>query len=190
MQKLHILAGKNVQSATNKYATSDTKICKTEQPNKEEPSGTVNEPSVSQTQRPSDSDSGFDLGSKETNAGFSVDIDSQVHEIAALYPKIDDAFHLSRAVAGEIAAAIARDGRDVVWAGTKSMAEKVAKWPKSEWQFIPSPERYFRESQYRKDPEFWERSTHGKSKPTNALRGGHTEESRARYAKGADVVIE
>lgn len=33
------------------------------------------------------------------------------------------------------------------------------------------------------------RSTYGKSKPTNALRGGHTEESRSRFAKDADVII-
>jgi hypothetical protein len=145
MQKLHILSGKNVQSATKKYATSDTKICKTEQPNKEEPSGTVNEPSVSQTQRPSDS--GVDL----------------VQEIAALHPKIHDAFHLTKEVSSAIAAAVARDGRERVWAGTKSMADAVTKWPKEEMRFLSSAPRFFRESQYRKDPREWERKADGKS---------------------------
>jgi hypothetical protein len=32
-------------------------------------------------------------------------------------------------------------------------------------------------------------TSHGKIRSTNALRGGHTDESRARYAKDADIVV-
>jgi hypothetical protein len=154
MQKLHILAGKNVQSATKKYATSNLKICKTEQPNKEEPSGTVNEPSVSQTQRPP---------RKPEDDVSQPDTDLQVQEIAALHPKIHDPFHLTKEVSSAIAAAVERDGRERVWAGTKSMADAVTKWPKEEMRFLSSAPRFFRESQYRKDPREWERKADGKS---------------------------
>jgi hypothetical protein len=92
-------------------------------------------------------------------------IDGQVHEIASLHPKILDAFHLSHEVATAIADAIVRDGRDPVWAGTKSMADAAAKWPKEEMQFLPSAPRYFRESQYRKDPREWERAPKPGKKP-------------------------
>jgi hypothetical protein len=119
-------------------------------------------------------DVGFDLGSKKaeskTKPCFQVESDSdqsldmQVHEIAALYPKVHDAFHLSRELAGEIAEAIVRDGRDLVWAGTKCMAEVVKKWPKSERKFIPAAPRYFRDSQYRMDPVEWERKGNGTNK--------------------------
>ena len=43
------------------------------------------------------------------------------------------------------------------------MAEAVAKWPKTELRFIPSPSRYFRESQYQKNPEEWDRNGNGGS---------------------------
>lgn len=134
-------------------------------------------------------DLGIDLGTRNMEGEGNSEgqsIDGQVHEIASLHPKILDAFHLTHEVATAIAEAIARDGRDLVWAGTKSMADVVAKWPKEEMQFLPSAQRYFRESQYRKDPREWERSNHGKSKSTNALRGSESID----YAKGADVVFE
>lgn len=91
-------------------------------------------------------------------------IDRQVHEIASLYPKIHDAFNLTHEVAIAIAEAIGRDGRDLVWAGTKCAGEAMALWAPEMKQFIPSPPRFFRESQYRKDPAEWERRDSGKSK--------------------------
>ncbi len=91
------------------------------------------------------------------------DVELQVLEIASIYPKILNPKNLSQEIAYAIADAVARDGRDVVFAGTKSMAEAVAKWPKTELRFIPSPSRYFRESQYQKNPEEWERNGNGGS---------------------------
>jgi hypothetical protein len=93
-----------------------------------------------------------------TNSG-EQSFDGQVREIAALYPNVDDALHLTPGIFDAIADAIRRDGRDVVWVGTKCMAERVAHWPRSELKFLPSVKRYFGESQYRKDPEYWNRST-------------------------------
>jgi hypothetical protein len=97
----------------------------------------------------------------EADKSTPGDLESLVREIAALYPKIRDAQHLSQAVQHAIAEAIARDGRDLVWMGTKSMAEKVARWPKSDLKFIPAPDKFFRDSGYRADPAEWERSSHG-----------------------------
>lgn len=96
-------------------------------------------------------------------------VDGQVHEIAALYPKIKDAFHLPRDTAECIAAAIARDGRDVVWVGTKSVNEAVGRWPVTERQFLPSPQKFFRESLYRNDAAEWERGANGNGKKPNKL---------------------
>ena len=81
----------------------------------------------------------------------------QVREIAALHPKVRDAFHLTQDVYKAVQSAIARDGRDVVWVGTKSMADAVARWPREELRFVSSPVNFFRESHYRADPAEWER---------------------------------
>jgi hypothetical protein len=83
--------------------------------------------------------------------------EGQVHEIASLFPKIDDPFHLTPEIMDAIGTAIHRHGRAAVWAGTKGMADQVAGWPISELQFIPSAKRYFGESQYLKDPRCWNR---------------------------------
>jgi len=84
-------------------------------------------------------------------------LSGQVHEIASLYPKIRDAFHLPPEIYNAIATALARDGRDLVWIGTKSVAEAVDKWPRHELRFLPSPVKFFRESHYRADPAEWAR---------------------------------
>jgi hypothetical protein len=88
-------------------------------------------------------------------------LDMQIHEIAALHPRIHDAFHLPHVVALAIGGSISRDGRDVVWAGTKCMAEKVAQWPASERHYLSPPEKFFNRSEYREDPEYWNRSDNG-----------------------------
>jgi hypothetical protein len=87
----------------------------------------------------------------------------QVHEIASLHPKIYDAFHLPTEVHGAIAAAIKRDGRDLVWAGTKTMSNEVARWPRDELQYLSSPVNFFRKSEYRKDAAEWKRKEKGKA---------------------------
>lgn len=107
--------------------------------------------------------------SQLNSGGYAEPLDEQIVQIARLYPKIHDPLHLSNEVSYSLAEAIARDGFDRVWAGTRSMAETVAKWPVEEKQYIPSPSRFFRESHYRKDPREWERSineTAEKSRPS------------------------
>jgi hypothetical protein len=56
-----------------------------------------------------------------------------------------------------IAAAIERDGFEAVLSGTKNLAERVAQWPKTELRFIPNPVRFYREAEYLRNPDFWER---------------------------------
>ncbi len=99
---------------------------------------------------------------RKGGARATDNLENAVFEIAALYPKIRDPRNISQEVQYAIAAAVARDGRDLVWAGTKSMAEAVAKWAKNKKQFIPAAGRFFRESQYRTDPDEWDRSDNGK----------------------------
>jgi len=98
-------------------------------------------------------------GNRDQEDAAPEDLDRRTIEVASLYPKIKDAFHLPRDVAEVIAAAIARDGRDAVWTGTKSFKEVTDRWPVSERQFIPSPQKFYRESKYLTDPREWERSS-------------------------------
>jgi hypothetical protein len=103
-------------------------------------------------------------GNREQGTGNREALDGEVHEIAALHPKIKDAFHLPQDIAFVIAEAILRDGRDLVWSGTHALKEAVVRWPARELQFVPSAQKFFRESQYRNPPEFWERNGNGKLK--------------------------
>jgi hypothetical protein len=56
-----------------------------------------------------------------------------------------------------ISEAIARDGEESVYVGTKHLAEAVAQWDSSEWRFIPNPIRFYQEAGYLKRPETWQR---------------------------------
>jgi hypothetical protein len=108
------------------------------------------------------------------------DCEKAVRDIAALYPKIRDVQNLSQEVQYAIAEAVARDGRDLVWMGTKSMAEAVACWPKSELKFIPAAGRFFRESQYKADPAEWDRRGNGNAaNPVNRDRAPSKQVERA-----------
>jgi len=93
---------------------------------------------------------------------LNQDIESEIREIAGFHPKVKDPLHIPIDVANLIGEAIARHGRDLVWAGTKSFGEAVKRWPVSERQLAPSPHNFFRHSQYLTDPREWDRSTHGK----------------------------
>jgi hypothetical protein len=96
--------------------------------------------------------------SKSDDTRVREDVELAVREIASLHPKIKDAQNLSHEVGLAIAEAIARHGRDLVWAGTKNLAEAVVRWPKSEMRFIPAAPRFYRESLYKTDPQEWDRS--------------------------------
>ncbi len=86
-------------------------------------------------------------------------LSSVVEEVGHLYPANS---HLKgrsvpQAQQDAIAEAIAKDGPDIVLAGTKSFADKVEKWPSTDLRFIPNPVKFYTEGQYLKKPEFWER---------------------------------
>lgn len=53
--------------------------------------------------------------------------------------------------------AIARDGFDLVIAGTRNLAEAVTQWPPGEHRFIPNILKFYRDSEYLKDPAIWRR---------------------------------
>ena len=61
-----------------------------------------------------------------------------------------------------IAEAVQRDGKDAVLAGTRNLRDAVATWPKAERRFIPNPARFYRHSEYLKDPAVW-----AKTQPQN-----------------------
>ena len=126
------------------------------------------------------------LNSNSAGSEHREDLEIAVHEIAALYPKIRDPQNVSQEIQFAIAAAVARDGRDLVWAGTKSMAEAVAKWSKDKKQFIPAAGRFFRESQYRTDPGEWTRSESNGKRNTNRVQEQLDARTAARRAVGLD----
>ena len=126
------------------------------------------------------------LNSNSAGSEHREDLETAVYEIATLYPKIRDPRNVSQEIQFAIAAAVARDGRDLVWAGTKSMAEAVAKWPKDKKQFIPAAGRFFRESQYRTDPAEWNRSEGDGKRNTNRVQEQLDARAAARRAVGLD----
>jgi hypothetical protein len=99
--------------------------------------------------------------------GTVLDLEEQVYAIANSNPKLSHipAGRIPRAEAEAIAEAIVIDGFDLVLAGTRNLADAVARWTKHELRFVPSPMKFYREAQYRLDPGRWER-TGGPSAPT------------------------
>lgn len=88
-----------------------------------------------------------------------VNLSSVVDEVGHLYPANSHlkGRSLSQPQQDAIAEAIAKDGPDIVLAGTKTFADKVENWPSTDLRFIPNPVKFYTEGQYLKKPEFWER---------------------------------
>lgn len=57
-----------------------------------------------------------------------------------------------------IVEAVLRDGEDLVLAGTRNLAQKVAVWPPGDERFIPNAVKFYRFSEYLKNPMCWDRS--------------------------------
>jgi len=86
-------------------------------------------------------------------------LETLVEEIGHLHPANEHMKSLALPFAQQeaIAAAIERDGFEVVLSGTKNLADRVAKWPTSELRFIPNPVKFYREAEYLRSPLLWER---------------------------------
>ena len=86
-------------------------------------------------------------------------LSSVVNEVGHLYPANSHLMgrSLPQPQQDAIAEAIAKDGQDLVLAGTKTFADKVENWPSTDLRFIPNPVKFYSEGQYLKKPEFWER---------------------------------
>lgn len=96
--------------------------------------------------------------SREQMADSDADkIEHQVRVIAKLHPALSHKTEPSRIEIEEICKAIIRDGEELVLAGTKNLADAVAKWPAAEKKFIPNAVRFYQNSDYLKDPAMWER---------------------------------
>lgn len=108
-----------------------------------------------------DSDSDSDVKEREIE-NVPDDFDEKIREVFRLHPAnshIKHQLEIPRAQADAIAGAIIRDGFDLVVAGTRNLADAVARWPKPELRFIPNPQKFYGlEAEYLKDPQFWERS--------------------------------
>jgi len=85
--------------------------------------------------------------------------ESFVEEVGHLYPanRHLEKKPIPKAQREAIAEAIERDGKDTVFAGTKSLADRVVTWPVSERRFLPNAIRFYNESEYLKDPMVWDR---------------------------------
>jgi len=86
-------------------------------------------------------------------------LQSLVEEVGHLHPANEHMKSVALPLAQQevIAAAIERDGFEVVLSGTKNLADRVAKWPTPELRFIPNPVKFYREAEYLRNPLLWER---------------------------------
>ena len=71
-----------------------------------------------------------------------------------------------------IAEAIARDGYELVMAGTLKLRDAVARWPEHEKRMRPNPVRFYRDAEYRKDPIEWEKPHANPVSANPSARGG------------------
>ena len=121
------------------------------------------------------------------------DIGGVAEEIGHLHPANSHmrSVVLPSAQLSAIAEAIERDGVEAVISGTKNLAQKVAKWPKSELRFVPNPVKFYQEAEYLRDPVLWERKInngreecelHTGSRRTQS--GGCWECNTSRYVSG------
>jgi uncharacterized protein YdaU (DUF1376 family) len=87
------------------------------------------------------------------------DFSPEVFEIANIHPRIAHRKKGPSRIEQEvIAQAVAQDGRDLVLAGTRNLADAVSRWPKSELKYIPDPVKFYRDENYKLDPAIWDKS--------------------------------
>lgn len=86
----------------------------------------------------------------------SKDLETQVFEVAKLYPKVRDSLHVRAVDQEAIGSAIARDG-DLVIAKTKIFRAAYDRWPVEERNFAFETAKFFNSSEYKADPTEWER---------------------------------
>lgn len=90
------------------------------------------------------------------------DLEDDVREVANQHPKLSHRKNGPTRIEQEaIAQAIAQDGRDLVLAGTRNLADAVAKWPIADRKFIPDAVKFYQREDYKLDPATWDRT--GKS---------------------------
>lgn len=101
----------------------------------------------------------------DLNPSRANDHENQVQTIGNLHPKNAHlgGKNLPQAQEHAIMEAIIRHGYELVMAGTRNLADAVAKWDKTEKKFIPNPVRFYADSGYLQDPVMWERDPKGKS---------------------------
>lgn len=91
------------------------------------------------------------------------DLSEIVFEIAKIHPRIAHRVKgPSRIEQEAIAQAIALAGRDLVLAGTRNLADAVAKWPEHETKFAPEPVKFYQQEDYRKPASHWDRAENAK----------------------------
>jgi hypothetical protein len=112
----------------------------------------------------SDSSSDSDLGS---------DLDLRVLNIGRLHPanahRRESLLVLPNDQAAEIYAATQRHGEEAVIRGTRAYAEAVAKWPiEGRAHKVKGVARFFRDSDYMRDPREWEEGRTNGKQPVSA----------------------
>lgn len=126
---------------------------------------------------PSDSDS-----SSVVDVDSNPEFEAEIRQIAALHPKITDAFHLPGYIGIEIGNAIARHGYPVVWAGTKALGDAVAQWPPGERRYVAEAVKFYKESTYLTDPEIWRNGNGKQAKPSTSA--ARSERSKTNIVDG------
>jgi uncharacterized protein YdaU (DUF1376 family) len=102
----------------------------------------------------------------ETLSSDGGQIETKVHQIASANPRILDAWHLPQAIETAILEAVARDGFDLVLAGTRNLADALSTWTEGELRYAPNPQKFYAQSLYLTNPVEWDRSRNGTSQPS------------------------
>jgi hypothetical protein len=120
------------------------------------------------------------------------DIDLKIAEIGHLHPYNSHLGGKSIPPAHEavIVEAIARDGYELVLAGTRNYRDAVERWPPGDRKYVMNPMRFFgSEAQYLKNPAVWERVDGNKAEQRQSANNDAISEAverrRARRAAGA-----
>jgi uncharacterized protein YdaU (DUF1376 family) len=123
-------------------------------------------------QVPTDSDSDSDIKEREIEP-LGEDRDEKIFEVFRSHPAnahLRTRLEIPHDQMVAIIDAVSRDGFDLVVSGTRNLADAVALWPKLDRRFIPNPVKFFRDSEYLKDPSTWDRSMSAKPSVGTKLR--------------------
>lgn len=85
------------------------------------------------------------------------DVSEFVYELLKIYPNTKHKTKPTFIEESKACEALARDGKERVFQGTRAFAEAYARWPASDRRFAPGFVKFMESQEYLADPQKWER---------------------------------